>query len=513
MTIAVDDRVITYTGNGSTTVFPYDFRVYTDTGVSVTIKNTSTGVYTTKSLTTHYTVSNVDNPAGGNITMVTAPTSSELLIIRGNTYTTQDVDYTENDPFPAETHEKALDKLTSMVQEVAFKNSLSLKFNADITSISTNISGTDAKSLLRINAAGTGLEFASVSDVLSTSTIPAGTGIVAQTASGTFANRTLTGTANQITVTNGTGVSGNPTIALATNALTSTFQASLYLVAGGVSAEGYIVLYEDPANGTNNVIIKAPASIGSDSVLTLPTGTDTLVGRATTDTLSNKTLVAPVLGTPASGTLTNCTGLPLSTGVTGNLGVSNLNSGTGATSSTFWRGDGTWATAGGGGSVTSVTATSPVTSTGGTTPVIAIGNIPVTNLNSGTSASSSTYWRGDGTWATPVGGNTRTSAASNSITAAVQTEYTVNNGSTQVVFTLPATAAVGDMIWIIGGSSGGWKVAQPNAGSIIHLGNYTSTTGTSGYLVNTAQYDAVKLVCTVTNNEWTALAFGNLDIE
>ena len=54
---------------------------------------------------------------------------------------------------------------------------------------------------------------------------------------------------------------------------------------------------------SGSISITAPLVAGS-GVLTLPTGTDTLVGKATTDTLTNKTLTAPVLSGSLTGTYT-----------------------------------------------------------------------------------------------------------------------------------------------------------------------------------------------------------------
>lgn len=88
----------------------------------------------------------------------------------------------------------------------------------------------------------------------------------------------------------------------------------------------------------------------------------------------------------------------------------------------------------------------------------------------------------------------------------------VSNNAGLVTLTLPASAAFGDAFRVAGLGVGGWRVAQ-NAGQTIHIGSSNTTTGAGGRLDSTNRYDALEMLCVITDTDFVVLSsIGNITV-
>ena len=119
MTVSSTTTKSSHSGNGSLDTFAYAFKIFADDDLVVIIRTNSTGAETTKTKTTHYTVTGVGSASGGNVVFTSGniPTSGETVVIKRSLTLTQSTDYVANDPFPADSHEDALDRLTMIAQQ------------------------------------------------------------------------------------------------------------------------------------------------------------------------------------------------------------------------------------------------------------------------------------------------------------------------------------------------------------------------------------------------------------
>lgn len=115
MTIASSTSRIGYTGDGVTTAFAVPFFFSANSDLVVSVQDLA-GNVTTKVLGTDYNLTGATVSTGGTCTFVVAPTTGYLLAVTRVPPLTQTTSYNNNDPFPAKSHEAALDKLTTEVQ-------------------------------------------------------------------------------------------------------------------------------------------------------------------------------------------------------------------------------------------------------------------------------------------------------------------------------------------------------------------------------------------------------------
>lgn len=115
-----------YDGNGTTTTFPYRFRVLKSSHMVVTVVDTA-GLVSTLQLGTDYDITGVGQVSGGNVILKSPLQDGWKISLDRDLPAVQETDLRNQGRFFAETHEDAFDYLTMLIQRLGSQFSLSLR--------------------------------------------------------------------------------------------------------------------------------------------------------------------------------------------------------------------------------------------------------------------------------------------------------------------------------------------------------------------------------------------------
>ena len=149
MTVQTNNNSISYVGNGSTTHFDYDYLILNASHLKVYFGDVLQ--------TSGYVVSGVSSQTGGTVAFAVAPPNGTNITLIRDVPFLQLTDYQPYDAFPAESHERALDLLTMMTQQLkdelgrTMQHPISVnKWDAkgnEIINVGTGSSGTSAANI------------------------------------------------------------------------------------------------------------------------------------------------------------------------------------------------------------------------------------------------------------------------------------------------------------------------------------------------------------------------------